>query len=473
MAFLQHDHLAILKTFYSSIRVVYIPRIDSDRATIALEQLDAFGLDLREKHRAAFERRRQFFLNFEPERLTSFLQRALDRLSNGSNAVLNWALEAPPAASDSAQSQNILVDLWSQYLTTSTDPQIIPYNRVLEDFRKHITFCLRLRLKRNPFRFDETSEIPPQWEEQIDQLTFQYASCGAVNDRIKCEKVRYRHGDYHEESEANRWSGEYTPERSATSQQFSKFFKGVLQSQGPNVSLDDLRKFAIISELICKAYLLPIGNEVPKDIQSVVSCLGCLQHPPSTLLACGHGFCFDCVRDLTHDESLPHRLNNIRCPIHGETKMFSPRLLPIQSGYRILSLDGGGVKGLGQLVMLSHIEKKCFNVPVIHLFDLMVGTSIGGLVALALTIGKPSGPLTAAAAKEEFPGLIRTAFNRKPTYASTLGKTLYKTQSLEKCLKSFFGEEAKLYSASSSPWNVPNVAVTTTVDSSGAYLVTN
>ena len=208
----------------------------------------------------------------------------------------------------------------------------------------------------------------------------------------------------------------------------------------------------------------------------MVSCLGCLQQPPSTLLACGHGFCLDCIRDLTHDESSPHRLKNICCPIHRKPQTFSPRLLPIHSGYRILSLDGGGVKGLAQLVMLSHIEKRCFDVPAIHLFDLVVGTSIGGLIALALTIGKPSGPLTVAATKDEFPQLIRTAFEARFTLLHSIplifNKTLYKATPLANCLKKFFGEETKLYSALQS--SVPNVAVTTTVLSpSEAHLVTN
>jgi patatin-like phospholipase/acyl hydrolase len=128
---------------------------------------------------------------------------------------------------------------------------------------------------------------------------------------------------------------------------------------------------------------------------------------------------------------------------------------------------------------LSHIEKKCFDVPVIHLFDLVVGTSIGGQIALALTIGKPSGPLTLAAVKDEFPDLIRSAFIPRfppfPAVSLFANKTRYKDKPLENRLKGFFGEETKLYSASSSSqWNVPNVAVTTTeLDPFKAHLVTN
>ena len=126
--------------------------------------------------------------------------------------------------------------------------------------------------------------------------------------------------------------------------------------------------------------------------------------------------------------------------------------------------------------MLSHIEKKCFDVPVRHLFDLVVGTGTGGQIALALTIGKPSGPLTAAAAEDEFAELIRSAFDPRffllPVAPLFINKTMYKTTSLENCLKRFFGPETKLYGVPpSSQWNVPNVAVTTTVLGSRAYKV--
>ena len=115
---------------------------------------------------------------------------------------------------------------------------------------------------------------------------------------------------------------------------------------------------------------------------------------------------------------------------------------------------------------------------VIHLFGLVVGTSVGGLIGLALTVGKPPGPLTVAAANDEFPDLIRSVFDAKfalaPSASLLFSKTMYKTTSLESRLKELFGEKTKLYSASlSSPWNVPNIAVTTTLLPSEAHLVTN
>ncbi len=54
--------------------------------------------------------------------------------------------------------------------------------------------------------------------------------------------------------------------------------------------------------------------------------------------------------------------------------------------FKILSLDGGGIKGLFSAAILSHLEKD-LNVRMVDYFDLIVGTSTGGIITLALGMG--------------------------------------------------------------------------------------
>jgi patatin-like phospholipase/acyl hydrolase len=54
--------------------------------------------------------------------------------------------------------------------------------------------------------------------------------------------------------------------------------------------------------------------------------------------------------------------------------------------FQILSLDGGGIKGLFSAAVLAHLEAD-FKIKVADHFDLIVGTSTGGIIALALGIG--------------------------------------------------------------------------------------
>jgi calcium-independent phospholipase A2 len=55
-------------------------------------------------------------------------------------------------------------------------------------------------------------------------------------------------------------------------------------------------------------------------------------------------------------------------------------------GGRVLSLDGGGIRGLVLISVLLHIENAT-KVPIIHCFDWISGTSTGGILALGLACG--------------------------------------------------------------------------------------
>ncbi|OGS11996.1 MAG: hypothetical protein A2234_05065 [Elusimicrobia bacterium RIFOXYA2_FULL_58_8] len=53
---------------------------------------------------------------------------------------------------------------------------------------------------------------------------------------------------------------------------------------------------------------------------------------------------------------------------------------------RILSLDGGGIKGVFPAAFLANIEEQ-IEAPIGKYFDLIVGTSTGGILALGLGLG--------------------------------------------------------------------------------------
>ena len=58
------------------------------------------------------------------------------------------------------------------------------------------------------------------------------------------------------------------------------------------------------------------------------------------------------------------------------------------SEFRILSLSGGGYLGLYAAVVLAHLEER-IGEPLGRRFDLIAGTSVGGLLALALAYEVP------------------------------------------------------------------------------------
>jgi len=66
--------------------------------------------------------------------------------------------------------------------------------------------------------------------------------------------------------------------------------------------------------------------------------------------------------------------------------------------FRVLSIDGGGIRGIIPAVLLSALEQRA-GKPVCELFDLIAGTSTGGILALLLTKPAAAGvPAYSAAA---------------------------------------------------------------------------
>ena len=85
----------------------------------------------------------------------------------------------------------------------------------------------------------------------------------------------------------------------------------------------------------------------------------------------------------------------------------------------VLSLDGGGVRGLATSVFLYELEKK-IGKPLSSKFDLVVGTSTGGIMALIISVLEIEGPRLLEIYSEKnlkkiftrsFSSLFRTKYN--------------------------------------------------------------
>ena len=58
--------------------------------------------------------------------------------------------------------------------------------------------------------------------------------------------------------------------------------------------------------------------------------------------------------------------------------------------FRVLSIDGGGIRGIIPAVVLSHLEQQT-GKRTVDLFDLIVGTSTGAILAAGLTVPNQNG----------------------------------------------------------------------------------
>lgn len=111
-------------------------------------------------------------------------------------------------------------------------------------------------------------------------------------------------------------------------------------------------------------------------------------------------------------------------------------LQPWEGRCQILSLDGGGLRGIFSAAVLTALEVD-LDSPVADHFDLITGTSTGGLIALALGAGIPARSILEFFV-EEGPQVFRAPRIRA---ARQLMRSKYNGRALDSALQRLFGEK--------------------------------
>lgn len=104
---------------------------------------------------------------------------------------------------------------------------------------------------------------------------------------------------------------------------------------------------------------------------------------------------------------------------------------------RILTIDGGGIKGVFPASFLATVED-AIEDDIADYFDLIVGTSTGGIIALGLGLGLSAKELLAFY-EEHGPTIFKG--NRGLRWLRWLGTSKYSSTPLENALRSCFGDK--------------------------------
>ncbi|KAH7192830.1 uncharacterized protein B0J16DRAFT_394837 [Fusarium flagelliforme] len=223
-----------------------------------------------------------------------------------------------------------------------------------------------------------------------------------------------------------------------------------------------------LSPVMAKYYGSADSLSSASKIKSNLTCLCCVRRIPENILPCGHLLCKACVQ--AHALSLGQGLFHMNfCPLHRkETSWPKPapiRFKPDEAGVRVMCLDGGGVRSIVEIVTLQAIERVLrHHIPVQNFFDLIVGSSTGGIIALGLGVKR----WTITDCKDHFKSLCKQAFTPKlpKAFAAVTMRSQYKTKVLEKGLRSAFDQHSFLYGGSRPDHSTSiRVAVTSTLAS--------
>lgn len=112
--------------------------------------------------------------------------------------------------------------------------------------------------------------------------------------------------------------------------------------------------------------------------------------------------------------------------------------------YRILSLDGGGIRGIATAVWLNKLEEELGSALRNH-FDLIAGTSTGSILATAIGLGIPASEIIDLYREKGqliFPSASTRLWSRiTRTFAEGLSAPKYPADGLESALKDVFGKK--------------------------------
>jgi patatin-like phospholipase/acyl hydrolase len=99
--------------------------------------------------------------------------------------------------------------------------------------------------------------------------------------------------------------------------------------------------------------------------------------------------------------------------------------------FKILSIDGGGIKGVFPAKFLTSLEEEIGEGQIHKYFDLICGTSTGGIIALALSLGIPAKEILKLYEKN-----AKTIFGKKRY--NIFKKPFYCNKPLEKLIRDIF-----------------------------------
>ncbi|KAJ0843583.1 putative phospholipase A(1) [Helianthus annuus] len=178
--------------------------------------------------------------------------------------------------------------------------------------------------------------------------------------------------------------------------------KRVLTSDGPQELKSVLQvvgRLGFVSDIVAQKML---SKDVIKSLKSLCAHKD-LEVQRLALIAVGNlAFCLDNRRILVASESLRDLLLRLTLSFEQRVSKAAARVLAIlgenenlrraikgrqvpKQGLRILAMDGGGMKGLATVRILKEIESGTGR-QIHEMFDLICGTSTGGMLAVALGI---------------------------------------------------------------------------------------
>ncbi|GIZ48196.1 hypothetical protein CKM354_001126600 [Cercospora kikuchii] len=213
------------------------------------------------------------------------------------------------------------------------------------------------------------------------------------------------------------------------------------------------------------------------------TCFYCFAHAPEHVLDCRHAVCDACVPmwgEAMLEREHGYRLR--RCGLCLQPATLTVFLKPPTAGVRVISIDGGGVRGVVPLEFLRFLQNSFgSDCTIQEFFDLACGTSAGGLITLGLfakqwplaqcedTFSRLTGEIFGAASRGSWSALAGLPYVRL-----LLNDALYKEAVLDSALQDSFGRYVRVFDYPHNAVSRYKFAVTATnITEASPFIFTN
>ncbi|PKY01131.1 hypothetical protein P168DRAFT_329858 [Aspergillus campestris IBT 28561] len=389
----------LLLSYYSTIRVVRVPK--KGRPNLIDQQIERLYVEIKTACKRSRRVKSQWRMLLNSDELQPYLQYAFDHFSRELDLPFDFveaSFANSPIPSDFGG--NILklardiLEVWKDRIDGPT---------IFKELSYLVASCVMLDSARRRTLGPAESvfkEYLEYFDDTLDDFCDHHWPCEYRSAEGRCVNVRSGHQAKGHQLKDGRVLAVQEYQSSFTADAFRQTFRSMIfknltallmklvAATGRSADREMQEAAVIHRDMVLKNFYRHLGG--PSMFISHTACYACLVEPPEHALPCGHVLCTLCVRAFGTSLG-KHAVEIAACPLHfEETEGHCPPGWPIfikppQAGTRILSLDGGGIRGIVELTILQQIERELgVGLYIQDFFDLIVGTSTGGIIALGL-----------------------------------------------------------------------------------------
>ncbi|KAI0179862.1 FabD/lysophospholipase-like protein [Hypoxylon sp. FL1284] len=458
----------LLECYYASISVIRIPYKGS--YMLMHDQVGKLSDLISERCKASYLRKKLVRMVANTEKLQFYLQAAYDHFTKDLNTPFDFVKETLRHSPVSRNFEGNLLNLALAIKDKSKNPLLtVDAEQIFRAMGPMIASCVMLDAVRQNLPGSASRLLDDRYAKPcasaLQTFADMYWPCCFHNlsypgELGQCCNVRSGHNPKGHQNKQGRiiGNGDYQSTFNATAfrpawEQLLKASLAQVQASSFKLGMEfpdrgELEIAALIhQERLNELYSNVLGAAT--NFVSYSACLCCLRELPECALPCGHVLCLPCIQ-IYGVRTSRTTVEISRCPLHVRDVIASPPWVvatkPRHAGSRVLCLDGGGIRGVTQLQVLTELEKVLgSDLPIQLFFDLMVGTNTGGMIAIALGVKKWS----VSATRERFKELCKEGFApREMTNLPLFGAlsslyhgSLYKTQPFTKALNQHLSDQ--------------------------------